>query len=344
MTIVFDKENARSFFRQLNTTLAEDIFRLLKRQLNIVFNFSREELESDEKLEMQIGEFHETGGRKKRSLTIEYLDKPLYEEVFCLHNVYNNNSVFLLEKITGKIKEAHKVLIGSVGEEIEVLSRLLVNVEDGETHDQRIIGSQNFKDWNAIEEFVRPFSTLIVVDRYMFKGPEIGGNLGLFDYNLKIFLQHMYKNQKQRTDIVFIYQIDDAPPKTRKNYDEGPDLQKLKNRILNAIKQVNKYCPKPRLTFIAVPKGKIEDDHDRHIITNYIRIKSGDSLVYFDSTGRQLTTSNEFDIYSLARKQYEETTYSLLDKLKVIVQSAIDNYAAKCELNGCVKSEEIISI
>lgn len=329
MTVVFDKENAISFFKSIdNSEFGHEIMQLLKRQVNLQFNFELED--TDEMLELQILEFVETGGRKDNNLSIIFNNNEAYQSPFCVDQISNTSNVYLLNTISEKVKRAYKVLIGTVGDELDILSKLLLNQIDRSTHEQRIIGSDNFKDWSYIAEFIRPFSQVLIVDRFMFKGPEIGGNLGLFDYNIKVILQKLYANQMEKTDIVFVYQINPNVARTHSNYDEGPDLEKLGNKVKQAVKSVNRNCPKPNLTFIGVPKGRINDDHDRHIITNYIRIKSGDSLIYFNSTGKIETKSNEFDVYSLGRKQYRDTTKSLISKIKRIIHETLEKHSERC--------------
>jgi hypothetical protein len=341
MRIVFDEQNAISFFKNLQSNeFSDNVLNLLKRQVNLKFNFTLDEI--SEPLEMQILEFEEVGGRKKNKLTIEY-GKRNTEGEFCVSNIEKNNDIYLLESLSQKIQNANKVLCGVVGEEYSVLTKLFPDVEEMQLHEQRLIGNNKFQNWDDISDFVRPFTSMVIVDRYMFKGPEIGGNLGLFDYNLKILLGKFYENQKSKTNLTFIYQIDPFP-KIVKYKDEGPDLESLKRKVKNAVKSLNKNCPSPNINLIAVPKGKISDDHDRNIIIDYLRIKSGDTLVYFNSKGIKETNSNEFDVYSLARRQYRETTSSLLTKLKQIVNDTLHKFEGRCLVNVDGTADKIINL
>jgi hypothetical protein len=342
MTVIFDKENAISFFKNIDSfEFGDDIHKLLKRQTNLQFNFDLDEIE--EALELQILEFIETGGRKDNNLKILFKKKVEKKVPFCLNDITNNNDVYLLKSVTKKVKEANRVLIGELGEEIEVLKKLFLNLIDLSIQENIQIGSDEFTSWDDIEIFNRPFSSMIIVDRYMFKGPQIGGNLGLFEHNLKNILGVFFKNQTQRPNLTFIYQINPFVQKTNPHFDEGPDLQVLKQKVKNAVKKFNKYCLEPKINFIPVPKGTIEDEHDRHIITNYLRIKSGDTLVYFNSNKEVITKSNEFDIYSLARKKYRDTTKSLVDKLNNIVNEVLSKFEQRCLLNDPEEKENLIN-
>jgi hypothetical protein len=341
MTVVFDKLNAISFFKQVSEyNIGEDIIKLLKRQLNLQFNFQLDDI--DEALEFQILEFIETGGRTDAGLSIIFKDGKDYKEPFCFESLLNNNNIFLLEKITPKIKNSNKVLIGEIGEEIEVLKKLFLFENDSSLQENILIGSELFKSWEDIDKYQRPFSSIVIVDRYMFKGPELGGNIDLFEYNLKEILATLFKKINHRTNLTFIFQINPFALRTSQNFDEGPDLKKLKSKVKNAVKLHNKYCPEPIMNFIAVPKGKIDDEHDRFIITNYIRIKSGDSLVYFDSNNNIISKSNEFDIYSAARKQYRDSAKNLEVKLNNIVNETLSKFKSRSLLNDDDKFVDLI--
>src|SRR5690606_8138147 len=145
-----------------------------------------------------------------------------------------------------------------------------LNLTDLSVQENIQIGSNDFKSWNDIEIFNRPFSSMVIVDRYMFKGSEIGGNYGMFEFNLKMILGTFFKYQNQKPNLTFIYQINPFVPNTNPSFEDGPDIHLLKQKVKSAVKSINKYCPEPNINFIPVPKGKIEDEHDRHIITNYL--------------------------------------------------------------------------
>ena len=290
MRVVFDKENARSFFKQIDDhPNGRDVMTLLKRQLNLCFNFDLDEVDVD--LSDQILEFHEVGGRKDDELTITHRVHKDRGEDFCLKHIEKNSDVYLTSSATEKVKNANKVLIASEGEEFDTLLKLFPDTKEVQMHEDRVIGSKKFSDWSGIKPFVRPFSSMVIVDRFMFAGSSSeGNNYSLFEYNLKEFLGWMYKEQTQRTDLTFIYRIDPHNRNLSKR-DEGPDLAQLKSKIKAACKSKNKQCPEPRINLIAVMKDAIDDDHDRNIVTDYMRIKSGDTFIYFNSNKEKITDS-----------------------------------------------------
>jgi len=324
MVVYFDKENFISLFKLLNkSSRGDDILRMLKRQVNIHFNFDVETLAEEEFIlfeEFQSGvdadwKFTHIENRVKR---------PLNEGSFP-----DKSSIYLIdEEDLRLIKEKRLVLLGGLGEEIDILESLFFDKRDYGFHYQVGIAKNKFSDWNQINPFVYPFTYLILVDRYMFKS----NNLPLFDFNIGKILREFYLGKTGMSKLIFVYQVDPFADKSSKYYDEGPDFSELKKRIKTTIKSVSKYCKMPEIFFFGIPNGKILDEHDRHIFSNYVRIKSGDSLIYFDSTGKIISKSSEVDFFSLAYRNYRENSNSIIDKVNGYCQLSFKPYSRFCNL------------
>lgn len=316
MIVYFDKENYISFLKaSTSSVIARDTLRMLKNQLSIHLNFDLHNLNDEEIIlheEFQEGvspDFIITDGNNA-------VERPLSKESFP-----EFNGVYLLNENTDSIKRLHTILIGSLDEEVDILSKLIINV-DYSFHKEKTIGKEITPE-KALSLEGLPFSTLVVIDRYMFKGPELGGNLGLFDFNLSKILRNVYQNKLGLSRLIFVYQVNVGVAKENKNYDEGPDFDKISKKIKNVL---NKYCPSPEIIYVGVPVGSIQDEHDRFIISNYLRIKSGDTYVYFDSNGNIKSKSLTVDSYSLAYRNYRENTNKLVDKINTICNETIINY------------------
>jgi hypothetical protein len=340
MTVFFDKSNFFSLFKILQGSEREkDVLRFLKRQVDIHFNFSIEELDEHESI--IIEEFQE--GVAKLWKWTHGIDK-IMERPLKINSFPEKSGIYLLDdENVEPIKRKHLFIIGKVSEEEETLNQLIFDKYDYGYHTQKIIGSPEFDTWDKVENFCLPFSTVLFVDRFMFKGPEIGGNLGLFDFNIGTILKNLFQNKLGPSRLIFVYRIVDNVASTNPAYDLGPNLDTLKNKIKRLVKGVNKYCPDPEFIFIGVPKDKIKDEHDRHIIANYIRIKSGDSLIYFNSAGVNVSNSNEIDFFSLGKKEYRETTDSLLHKLNCIIKDSYLKYPQYCYCPSNISIESVIN-
>ena len=341
MTVFFDRTNFFSLIKSLQKSPREiDVLRFLKRQVDIHFNFSVGDLEEEELIIIEDFQEGVAGDWKWTYNSDKILERPLN-----INSFPEINGIYLLDDVNvDSIKRRHSIIIGKISEEEETLDHLIFDKDDYGYHIQKIIGSSEFEKWDRIESFCLPFSTIVFIDRYMFQGPETGGNLGLFDYNIGIILKNFYQRKVGPSRLIFVYRIVENVSPTHFSYDLGPDLNRLKEKIKRLVKGVNKYCPDPDIILIGVPKDSIEDEHDRHIVSNYIRIKSGDSLVYFDSIGRKVSKSNEIDFYSLGKREYRNTTAYLLDKVKEIIQDTFARYPQYCYCPGSIKIESVINI
>lgn len=331
MVVYFDIKNLISLFKSIDDNPRGDaILRILKQQLNILFNFSIESI--SEELELQLTEFTEGTGRNRAELFIHFSEVDNFP-IRPVETVADRNGIFLLENISEKLRSSNQNLIGDVGEEISTLEQLILNTYDESLHEQRSISSDDFSNWNKVSKYIRPFNSMVIIDRYMFTGSSTGGNLGLFEYNLKIILGLFFKNCNCQPRLVFIFQIKTTGP----SRDMGPNSKELTTKIVKAIKSMNKNCKKPEIALIYV-SNTIDDEHDRNIITNYLRIKGGDTFVYYNSANEIITNSSDLDVYSLGNLQYRSNAEKLKAKLNGIISevrsSNSDRIVANFEYEG----------
>jgi hypothetical protein len=300
---------------------------MLKKQLDVHLNFDINEL--DELLEIQLQEFVEGVGEGvtfSHSSDI-FEERPLSRDSFIkdFSGIY-----FLNDPFTKKLKNKSELLIGEIGEEVDLLNKLIFDQEDYGFHEERTFHEEDFKSWDTIEKYVMPFSTLLCVDRYILKGPVEGGNYSLFDYNFGKILEQYYCNKKAKARIVIVCQIDPFNDNPR-YIDEGPSFEEVCNKIKNQIKAVNTYIPKPEIVLIKVPVTRggrfhISDEHDRNLISNYVRVKSGDGFVKFLSCGNITGARTNIDFYSHANRNYLKNTRVILDEVKRIIDDVKNQY------------------
>jgi hypothetical protein len=318
MKVYFDKSNFISFSLNIDKEMGgRDALRMLKNQLDIHFNFKYSDLAEEEKILFE--EF--TSGVSRDARITQGLDEikrgPLNTESFP-----SKCGIYLLDDDQiQKFKLENSYLVGEVGEEIETLTKLIIN-SDYQFHKQLEIGSKITFE-NFIDLLSLPFSTIFVIDRYLFKGPAIGGNLGLLECNFDKFIRNIFINKESPSTLVFIYQINTLVSRTNPIYDEGPDPEALTKRFRAFAMR---KCPRPTVIFIGVQSGVIDDEHDRYIISDYLNIKSGDSFIFFSSTGKKKTASSTVDYYSLANREYRRTKNVLLAKIKGMAKESLEKY------------------
>jgi mRNA-degrading endonuclease RelE of RelBE toxin-antitoxin system len=333
MVVYFDKENYLNYLKESRKTqIGLDTLRMIKNQLVVHLNFELNDLDEYEFILHQ--EFEEGVSVDFRlSKGIDKITRPLNRDSFP-----SKRGIYLLNEDVQGIKKLHNVLIGSVHEEIDVLKKLIIG-EDYSFHLEKRIGTEILPNQH-LDILSFPFSTLVIIDRYLFKGPIPGGNIDLYEYNLDKILKTIFREKRSNSRLIFVFQINIRVAKTDRNYDEGPDIDTLAAKIR---KVVHKHCPSPELFFIAVPQGYIDDEHDRWILSNYLRIKSGDSLIYFNSRDEITSDSKTVDFYSLARRDYRKVNKDILDKINDICDETLRAYPRFSKTPNDVANSGIIN-
>jgi hypothetical protein len=314
MTVYFDKKNFINYFKIVrDTEVGIDTLRMVKKHLSVHLNFKLDDLDEYEEIlleELKEGVDFDFNLSHDTDKVKRPLDKTSFPE---------SDGIFLLDdERVNKIKLLHTILIGGVTEEIETLKRLIIK-EDYSFHAEKLIGIDITPD-DHLDLLNLPFSTIVFVDRYMFSGPEIGGNISLYDYNLDKILRKAFQSKEGPCKLIFVYQVRIDCSKTDKRYEPGPDLEKLADKIK---KVRTRFCTAPEIYLVGVPHGRIDDEHDRFIISNYFRIKSGDSFIYFNSIGEKITDSTTVDYVSLANRSYLKVTKKIIEKISGIVQESL---------------------
>lgn len=331
MVAYFDEANLVSFFKQIDEhQFGDDVLSILKKQLNLFFNFSLDSI--SEELEIQLSEFTEGTGRNRDELNIQFSENDIFESR-PVTKVTNPNGVYLLDGIEPKLLNSNLYLMSNVGNEIATIQKLIIDEYDSSLHEQRSISETDFNSWDEVIKYIKPFNSMIIVDRFMFSGSAVAGNLGLFENNLKQFLAHSFEVMGGQPRLIFIFQI----KPNRVPAEMGPDSGEMIAKIVKAVKSKNKHCKRPEVALVYV-SNNIEDEHDRNIISNYFRVKSGDTFVYFNTASEIITQSSDLDFYSLGKLQYRKTTNNLKQKLSELIDEVQYNnpnrIVTNFELNG----------
>lgn len=335
MNCYFDLLNFKEFSKQTVEVSTQEqsmsCLKMLKKNFDIIINETVYE-ELEEEYQILLEEFQ--SGFEGNLTFVKNFKRNI-----AINDSLYLGSIILLDDVdlTNSLKTKNQILVGSLKEETETLSSLIL--DDQGFHKEEQIG-KDITPALYININHLPISKIFIIDRYLFKGPEVGGNLGLFEYNIEKLLKNILYDRRSRIDIILVYQIHNKTiPNTNKDYDNGPEKQKIVNKIKNLV---HKHCPKPNICMIAVPKGKIDDEHDRHIITDYLRIKSGDSFAYFKSNGDIASKSLFVDFYSHGKKSYKINSDVLMSKINTYTNECIDKYASESYIPKDYNQKDLI--
>lgn len=313
MDLYIDKENLRSFLNSRGKKEFDDCLRMLHRQLHVVFNMDKSELEDNPDLVDWI-KHNIIQGRGDSEDTDTFL-----AEKFPIRpiksNSYNNwtrrslLSVYLIDDFdVSKLKNKGCVLLGDVGEELDILTKLFCG-HDYEYHHLYDL-HKNFLSWEQLtnDNQLLPCTDIIINDRYLFSN-----QLEIVEYNLSRMLKALAHNVKTRIDVV-VYTL--YGKEDRQGHKQGligfgeKNASKIIKDTLCTITGI-----KPNVTFVCSNDSE-KIMHDRFVITNYRLLRSGDSFNYFDTTGKRITNGGSLDVDSLANYEKFVFVESLLEKLQ----------------------------
>jgi hypothetical protein len=312
MVAYFDLENLLSFIGQPKDDFFYDCKKLLTKQLDITFNFKKDELKHSELGLQFLKSFTENSGEKeikfienkfpKRNLKSNTHKDFTIDELLSVYFINDENISSLVNK--------NELLIADIGEEMSMFRSLFLNNSDYKLEKKLRIGS-DFSSWEDLEQFQSPLTDLIIVDNYIL------GDISLFETNLKGLVKNSITSGIRKTINIIIFYKPDS---------KGVSFRDLKNELKAIVRE--KCVESPNITTI-----KHYAEHDRTILKNFIRINSGDSFNYFLSTGKKTTKGKEIHFSSIADKE----NYALYIELLKDLQKIIDN-ANATSIEGDKKS------
>ncbi len=305
MYLYIDKENLVSIIKQKKHPLHDDAIKTMKKQLSLFFNFSKKSIKADE-LIMPLFQMLTDGAGDANNLTFldEYIFPKRPIENTCI-NTFNDNkfsAVYLIDDAeVSQLRNQGAVLVGAVGEEMDIFNNLFLKNKDYDFHKEIRIGSSHLTTWSDLSKFNLPLTDIVFVDRFILADSSlISGNLIAY---LKVLCEHA------RCKVNVVLYVDKA--KVAVAY---PALITLIKQEITSITGIS-----PDVTVAEYSEQAGQDtlgEHDRTIFTNYIRVKSGDTYNYFLSNGNVKTKGREITYNSLAKKESHDLAKTLISDLQ----------------------------
>lgn len=287
MKLYIDKENLLSLLNQgekeIVSELYEEVIRLIKRHLDLIFNFDKKECLNNPLLLKWMNQLSQ--GRGDTSSADEFKRPPFPERP--IKNNFRTNlpwnvfySAFLVddEKVDA-LKQQNSMLIGKVGEETSVLSSLFCNSSFDLHSLYNIQDKTTFDGWETLKKdgHIMPCSDIVIADRYLFS------DISRLESNLYKILSLFAKGvQKPKINIVFFSDSND---------------EVLRKSVCKRINEIFGKETKVKVTFVVYGNNR---PHDRFILTNYRLFRSGDSFNYYDKSGYMVSKGLSLDVDSLA--------------------------------------------
>jgi len=261
-----------------------------------------------------------TSGRDKTTIIINDRNIKTYKNTFNTKNIFT--ICFLVEKDEKEISRYRKnnPFVIAFNQEYKSIWKKVSRVNQKKTlpvRENAIVGIQKMSDFETI--FVKA-SDVIIFDNYIL-------DLNLIESNLISLLEIVNQYSKEYLNVLII----------SNQYTAKPSLKECYDVLLHKIK--TKKIPLNLCVAFTISKLK---EHDRHIITNDFRIKSGDSFNFFDSTGKIITKGTELDIYPLIEKENLENTLLLIKKAKKIMEETPkENIFGNCKNRFIISTQNL---
>lgn len=250
MKLYIDKENLISLIKSKDNYLFEDCQLLIRKELDVQYNFEKSEIEKNEYLLAWFQRFGDgiKGEQIFSSPERVYPARPVKSNFYINGEGETFNSIYLIddEHICEVIAEKSCVLIGKIGDEVNILESLMIEKET------RAISIESWKSFCPN----LPLSDVIIADTYYFKNKEkyeknnneLIGALANIPHNSPL-------------NVVIITKPG--------NCDERINLEEEQKRIKELVK---KKTGSAKSSVTILTSNKL---HDRYLITNYYRINHG---------------------------------------------------------------------
>jgi len=283
MNAYIEIESLRSLISQNKDDRYYECMRMLKRNLNLNFSFSKEEARADHAIEIWVKELSTGAISEKPKWESDYPNQ--YDELSLQDMTLEKLcAVYLLDDEEPQ-HLANAMLVSHFGHELDTLSRLFVKTDTQEFELQQ--SPRQIANWNSLSEYIAQCSDILLADRYILS------KRSMLRKNLYQIINALVK--KSRDVCISIVLIVES-----KSVDTSIDLNDVSDTIKENVKSIVGMAP--NVTFmLCSPHEGTPLFHDRLILTNYRAISSGDSFNYFREDGRINTGGFGITISSLAK-------------------------------------------
>lgn len=293
-----DKENIISLVNSKAQPNYENCERLIRNNMDVYCNFSKDEIKSDECLNAWF-RCYAQGVQGKITFcppNVIIPDRPLKSNSFTQSTSEKLSSIYLLNEDhkCDVIADKSCVLVGKVGQEISVIEKLIIeNTEEL---------CMNIRWDNYLINL--PLTDIIICDNHYFKDKHV------YNDNNNIIIRTL-------SGIPINSQVNVVIITNEGNIDAGLDLSAECTTIKTIVKTLSQHT-KSSVTILTTRKT-----HDRHIICNYYRVKCG-SCLHLINNGVKCDVTAE--IKSHAIRQNYRITCDLLSAFQNIADAPVNCY------------------
>jgi hypothetical protein len=264
-----------------------ELWRFIKNGCNLtILNIPEIDEENINNLEFQYLRELSIGRNKSEIRLTKNFKKP-FKNTFDLKKEFQ--SIFFLKENNlverSKYLNKNPIPIGFEDNYLELFHKISLQKNEGVVKPVGKTDVENFS-WNIIKEYFHFVTDIVIVDNYILK------NKLLAESNFfEIVKQFHSINRVLNLTIVTYEQFKE--PKL--------DFDDESNFIRYKLNEMGIQCKLNLILLTAMSK-----EHDRGIFTNFLRLKSGDSLNFINSSGEIVTSGTELDFHPLTNQNLFE--------------------------------------
>ena len=300
MVLYIDKENLISLVRSEDKAAFAEYAALVKKNLDIQYNFPKEEIRGNEYLTFWFSQFGSGVGGSQEFCPPKTVvpERPMKSNFYNSLDAAGRSSMFFLDD-AGKTAAAETkccVIVSKVGDELSKLKEIFALEENGEELSYQIT------DWSKYLPQL-PLTDIIICDNHYFKDKYV------YDSNDNEIIRVLSAiPQNSPVNVIIIVK--------EREVDYQIDLASEQAKIKAIVKKASgsNQSTVTILTSYAT--------HDRALITNYYRVKHGSSF-HIKQNNIKHDVSTEVKTHAI-RKNHEFTSRLLAE-----YQNIVDN-PSKC--------------
>ena len=309
MRLYIDKENLESLVqgRKKHLALYDELIRAVKKGLGVYynFNFSEEAFLKNQYLQAWFNAVKGDGVKTESEAFCPphnvFPERPIKTNFLSTCNPDEYRSLYFLcmeDNIAKAIQNTHCILIGNVGEEYDIIDKL-VSLEDKE------ILTKNIASWNSYCPKL-PLTDIVLCDEHYFKDKMV------YDKNNNEILTSLCQTPNSQINVVIITKEGEIDPSL------GEECKAIKEHI-SKVSGISKG--KCNVTVMTTNRT-----HSRHLITNYFRIVHTSCFHLIDNG---LKDDVNTDIAPCIKQNANEITDNLLALFQSVATAPVQCFGDK---------------
>lgn len=299
MVLYIDKENLISLVRSEDKACFVEYSNLIRKNLDIQYNFSKEDIKSNEFLAFWFSQLGSgVGGVQEFCPPKNNVpERPMKSNFIKDLDASGRSALFFLSDSADKcsaVESKRCVMVSKIGDELSKLKEVFQLDEQGE------ILAYKITDWGDFLPKL-PLSDIIICDNHYFKDKEV---YEANDNEIIRFLSSI--PHESPVNVVIIVKDSEVDTKI--------ELAEEQSRIKDLVKRAS-GSRKSTVTILTTNKT-----HDRALITNYYRVKQGSS---FHIKHIHVKHDISAEIKTHAIRKNHEFTVSLLNEYQDIASQPV---------------------